>query len=416
MLFHISGNEQFPNYVTLGWVVGLNAKFTIRGLPYGEGESSRSFTQAICERESQTRSTTGVLMARPTGPGKNEIRTNPPSLVLFNFDIDGDALKKEHIEFLRREAIPKLQGGASVRVVGLTDRKASAAHNQALSERRVARTVEFLRTELPAGLKLDQATGFGEAAAAREGEKDETLDESFRAVVLFLSAVPLPVTKNKVVEVTVKSFIALIGANTGTIPGFIILPSNPLSPLPLPVPRQTLLKTLAAGTDSQFQENPINAARDKKYRLFSSCRFTLVFEDRTILAAVPGIPDLDTDVGTEPPQGGLQPDPLVVSPVSVSPKGDSFVTFSWTAKGRPHVLAEPPFQAVQTRRSVFIWHIVNGRIDISTGTPVTTVTIQGSQFPSHRAFVNGTPVFTDIKQGPFSNLWVSDRSDPTKVR
>ena len=357
---------------------------------------------------------------RDTGPGKTEVRTNPPSLLLFNFDVDGDALKKEHRDFLRREAVPKLRAGFGVSVIGLTDRKASVAHNQVLSERRVARTVEFLRSEVPSGIDLKQQTGFGESAAAREGEKDETLDERFRAVLIFLSPAAPVITKSKVIDVTVKSFIALIGSNVGAMPGFttvpVPVPVGGLPIVPVPVPRQSLLNAFATTTDAQFQEDPRNSAKDKHYRLFSSCRFTVVFENGKILAASPGIPELDTDVGTEPPSGGLQPAPLVVSHVSVSPTGGSSVTFTWTAKGRPHPLAEPPFQAIKPRTSVFIWHIINGRIDISSGAPITTVSITGSAFPSHRAFVNGLPVFPEIKQGPFSNLWVADPADNTKVK
>ena len=47
---------------------------------------------------------------KTTGPGKTEKRTNPPSLMLYNFDIDGDQLKDEHKKFLRAEAFPTLSG------------------------------------------------------------------------------------------------------------------------------------------------------------------------------------------------------------------------------------------------------------------------------------------------------------------
>jgi hypothetical protein len=330
--------------------------------------------------------------------------------MLFNFDIDGDALKPEHKNFLRREVIPKLRTGMGVAVIGLADRKGSAGHNQALSDKRVARTLEFLRAEVPAGFTLKQATGFGEQAAAREGEKDETLDERFRSVLIFLSAAPV-VTQNKVIEVTAKSFIATIGPKIGSMPGFTTLPLTTI-----PVSRQSLLDLLAAATDAQFGENPRSAAKNKGYRLFSSCRFTVVFEDGKILAATPAIPELETDVGTEPPRGGLQPPDMIVSPVSVSAKGTNFVTFSWTGKGRPHLLAEPTFQTVRSRTSVFIWHTVTGRIDISSGSPVTTVSIKGSQFPSHRVFVDGVLILPEVPQGPFSNLWNSDPADSFKVK
>ena len=351
-------------------------------------------------------------MTRPTGPGKVEVRTNPLSLLLFNFDIDGEAIKEEHKAFLRKEALPTLRAGGSVSVIGLTDRSGSDSHNRALSDRRVARTIEFLRREIPAGLNLNQATGFGEAAAAREGEADGSSDERFRSVLVILQPVAAPVTQTKTIDVAAKSFIAFIGSSVGTMPGVtFVIPPPPVPSIPVPVTRQFLLESLAKATDAQFNEDPRSVFKDKLYRLFSSCRFTVVFENNKILAATPST--LDTDVGKE---GPIQPPPLVASAVSVSPTGGSSVTFSWTGKGRPDSLVEPGFQLVRSRTSVFIWHIVEGRIDVSSGSPVTTVTIRGSKFPSHRAFINGVIVFPELKQGPFSNLWDADFSDITKVR
>jgi hypothetical protein len=354
-------------------------------------------------------------MAKPTGPGKTEVRTNPPSLLLFNFDIDGEALKDDHKAFLRREALPTLRAGGGVSVIGLTDRSGSDSHNKALSDRRVARTIEFLRQEIPTGLNLKQATGFGEAVAKQEGDVDGSSDERFRSVLVFLHPAAAPVTQTKTIEVAAKSFIAFIGSSVGTMPGmtFVIVPPTPLNPVPVPVPvtRQVLLEAMAKVTDAQFNENPLTVVRDKHYRLFSSCRFTVVFENKKILAATPS--RLDTDVGKE---GPIQPPPLIASAVTVSPTGSSSVTFSWTGKGRPDPLVEPGFQEVRSRTSVFIWHIVEGTIDVGSGTPVTTVAIRGSKFPSHRAFINGMPVFPGLKQGPFSNLWDADIADNTKVR
>src|SRR5437764_10159120 len=146
-------------------------------------------------------------MAKATGKGGTEVRTDPPSLMLFNFDIDGAKLKEEHKAFLRDKAVPALRSGASVSVIGLTDRSGSGAHNKALSDQRVARTVEFLRQEVPTGFALKQSTGFGEEAAAREGEKDGTLDERFRSVLIFLSRVA-PVDKGiQVLTLWLNAFI-----------------------------------------------------------------------------------------------------------------------------------------------------------------------------------------------------------------
>jgi hypothetical protein len=345
---------------------------------------------------------------RATGPGRNEKRANPPSLLLFNFDVDGDRLKPEHMTFLRLEALPTLRASGSVRVIGLTDRTGSRSHNQNLSERRAARTVEFLRQEIGPSLNLRQESGFGEDAAKREGEKDGTSDDRFRSVLVFLSPT---VTNNKVFEIAAKSFIALIGKSTGSMPGIKLVPNPAMQPPLIPVPRQVLLDALALATDANFHENPLTVAKDKRYRLFSSCRITVIWENNQILAAVPST--LDTDVGME---GPFQPPDMTTSPVFVSPKGSNFVTFSWTGKGRPNLLVEPTFQEVRSRTSVFIWHTVSGRIDVSSGTPSVTVAIEGSHFPSHRAFLNGLPIHPDLRQGPFTDLWVPDPADSTKVK
>jgi len=131
-------------------------------------------------------------MLRHTGPGRTEIRSNPPSIMLYNFDTDGDDLKPEHKEFLRRHALPTLRSGGSVSVLGFADRTASDNHNNALSLRRAAKTAAFLRSEIRSPFNIRQVTGFGERAAFREGYRDGTENERFRAVLLFLSSTPIP--------------------------------------------------------------------------------------------------------------------------------------------------------------------------------------------------------------------------------
>ena len=349
---------------------------------------------------------------RATGRGKTEKRATPPSLMLYNFDIDGEKLKEEHKTFLRTEAFPTLQAGGSVSIVGLTDRKGSAAHNQALSERRAAETESFLRSGVTNGFNVKQSTGFGEGAAAREGEPDGSLDERFRTVLLFLSKTPVPPpvapVKSQTVQVAVKSFIAVIGSKVGTIPGWTVVP---IPPPGVPVPRQTLLELMAKATDEAFSEDPRTVAKDKHYRLFSSCDFHLTWSDGKLLTATASA--LETDGGKE---GPLQPPPLIATPVTTS-VADGMLTFSWTAKGRPHLAAEPSFQFVQPRTSVYIWHNIVGQISVSSGVPLITSMLRGSEFPSHRVFVDGkVRVPPELRQGPFSNLWVADSSDPTKVK
>ena len=120
-----------------------------------------------------------------TGRGGCERRQQPPSLLLFNFDIDSDALKHEHRVGLLDGVIPQLKAGASLSVVGLASRSGTRGHNRALSGRRAQRTLDFLRHEMPNGFVAKQMVGVGELQAADEGQRDGIEDARFRSVVLF---------------------------------------------------------------------------------------------------------------------------------------------------------------------------------------------------------------------------------------
>jgi hypothetical protein len=310
----------------------------------------------------------------------------------------------------------------SVLFVGHADKDwHGAAFEEEVSKER-ARTVQKALTNKVRKLWADRRMGpppAGGVAWEERGEGSKHMiappyHSANRRVVVTLtrSGAPVkPVTETKVVEVTAKSFIALIGSRTGSIPGMtLILPPPPAPPVPVPVSRQFLLETMAKTVDAMMKEDPKSTAKDKVYRLFSSCRFTVVFENKKILAATPS--ELDTDTGKE---GPLQAPPLVTTPIKVSATGAESVTFSWFGSGRPHPAAEPGFQQVHPRTSVFIWHQVSGTFDVSTGSLVTTVSIRGSQFPSHRVFVDAT-LAGDVVQGEFSNLWVADPADSTRVK
>ena len=129
---------------------------------------------------------------------------------------------------------------------------------------------------------------------------------------------------------------------------------------------------------------------------------------------------IDTDSGKEcipRTSACLQAPPLIVSGVTARVTSPTSFDFSWTAKGRPNLGAEPGMQLVCPRTSVFIWHNVSGRIECAGGEPRVAIRLTGSRFPSHRAFVNGVIQPPTIPQGPFSNLWVpAGSSDLTLVR
>jgi hypothetical protein len=201
------------------------------------------------------------------------------------------------------------------------------------------------------------------------------------------------------VRVVVKSFIRCIGSNAGSLPWRCgVIPGSAVR-----------LRALALATDALMCEEPTHDRKDKRYRLYSSCTFRVTCRDGQIVDVTPSA--LDTDTGKE---GPLQAPALITSPVTVGRTPDGF-TFSWFARGRPHLAAEPPFQLVCPRLSVFIWHRVTGRVRCTpTGTDVT-VNLTGSKFPTHRVFVNGTQMST-VPQGGFARLWFPvSLTEPTRV-
>jgi hypothetical protein len=217
-----------------------------------------------------------------------------------------------------------------------------------------------------------------------------------------------PGISTRTFKVVAKSYIAPIGLRAGSPPcgGFI----NPGA--------DVRLRALALATDAAYSEDPRTDAKDKRCRLYSSRSFTVTCNGGNLVSVVPSA--IDTDAGTECiPRTSmcLQPPPLLVSGVSAAQTAPTTYEFSWLARGRPHLGAEPAFQAVCPRTSVYIWHRVRGRIECAGGTPRLTLSLTGSAFPSHRAFVDGVIAAPTIPQGPFSNLWqAAGLRDPLVVR
>jgi hypothetical protein len=127
-----------------------------------------------------------------TGPGRARRRPTPPSLLLYNFDIDGDRLKPEHEAFLMSEVVPTLRNGGSITIVGLASRAGDPDHNQALSEDRAKYTLKFLQRAVPTGFNVRRVTGFGERQAALERNPDGTENPLFRSVVIFVAPGSVP--------------------------------------------------------------------------------------------------------------------------------------------------------------------------------------------------------------------------------
>jgi hypothetical protein len=134
-------------------------------------------------------------MRKPTGPGKVKDNLNlPPQKrlgvtgLLYNFDIDDASLKREHQDWLTRNAAPVASAqGAQVFLKGSASRSGANDYNLQLSDRRVHEVRNFL---LKQHVRPEQfhLTWVGEEDAALT-ERDGTENELDRAVAV---AVRLP--------------------------------------------------------------------------------------------------------------------------------------------------------------------------------------------------------------------------------
>src|SRR5690242_8272794 len=94
-----------------------------------------------------------AAMAKSTGPGRFEIDTrySGPGMLkalLSNFDIDGDAPKPAHTQFLDQRVVPLLEfDRGHIWMRGSASRSGSNAHNMALSERRVDKVADHLKQQ-----------------------------------------------------------------------------------------------------------------------------------------------------------------------------------------------------------------------------------------------------------------------------
>jgi len=181
-----------------------------------------------------------------------------------------------------------------------------------------------------------------------------------------------------------------------------------------------------ARTDAGFSENPLTDGifvtpppDSKGYRLFSSARIQVEHRGTALLSAsVAGA--LLTDAGNECVPGVsvcLQAPPLRVDMAPTFTRIDANrVRVTWGVRGRPPSVTEPAFATIRDRTCVFVWHRVKATIDCSSGVPVvTSPTVEGSRFPSHRLWLDGA-MMHDVRQGPLSALWSEEPGDPTRVR
>jgi RHS repeat-associated protein len=185
-----------------------------------------------------------------------------------------------------------------------------------------------------------------------------------------------------------KSYIAHIDGAIGTAP---------------PGGSQAALNAFAFVTDLGYSEVVTNDTEDQHYRLYSEKTFCVKC-GRGGSLTLRYSTKLETDRGWEPTENGPVRAPKLITSFNTQTVSGTALTFSWKVKGRPAKIFELPFTAVKKRKCWYIWHQINGTITCKNGKARVSVSISGSNFPSHIAFVNNS-IRSVVTQGPFSGLW-----------
>ncbi|HEX2047682.1 MAG TPA: DUF4157 domain-containing protein [Acidimicrobiales bacterium] len=335
----------------------------------------------------------GEAAIGPPPPGCNLTFATPSGArFLFNRACD-DWAPGQQAAF--ESAVDAVVPGATVNLFGIASTDGPVGFNLSLSCARLAEARAIVVAKGKSGqLRRSEAVGPQGLAG----------DVTFRAVAMeVIGPAPPPppaATTTRTFEVVVKSFIRTIGTTAGAM----FCPTFLGDPFVGPTAR---LQGLAVATDLMFSETAPTAAKDTHYRLFSRRTFTLTCRHGVPVSARASA--LDTDVGLE---GPLVPPPLIIFTDTVTPTPTGGLHFSWSGEGRPHLAAEPAFQSICPRLSVFIWHHIEGDVDCG-GVRITA--FSGSRFPSRRAYVDGV-VTRDVHQGTFNRLWESAPGAPTRVR
>lgn len=310
----------------------------------------------------------------------------------------------------------------SIKLVGHTDPRGTEAYNRNLGQQRAeqaARALRGIMEQLKSGSSGSVQFALESRGESQPAGKDAALNRRVEVCLPGARVEPpkqqtkqqsqeptlldrvqaLQSARTKTVRIVVKSYIAYIGDRIGVPPcGAEAIPR---------------LYAQAKTTDLSYNENPGNDFKDGKYRLYTARTFQLkVGKDGEILSLSPSTIEKDGGLECIP---GLQPlgfqkpcfkpPPLTVENEYIKKTGPTTIEFSWTALGRPSPDVESFFQAVCHRTSFYIWHKVSGTIDCSGPNVKVTLWLQGSKFPSHRAFINGV-ARNPIPQQDFKWLWV----------
>jgi hypothetical protein len=162
-------------------------------------------------------------VGRETGPGDGGFlitSKEPPSQVvfeyiLFNYNIDGNVLKKEHRDLLDRDIIPFVkEHRVHIKLTGMASQSGDREYNRQLSLGRVLRVKQYLLSQ---GLSEAQVPGPDIQAAGEDLSTSQSMEDAFDRAVRLKIAVgikPLPLFPTIVVPV----IITPNGPDTVTLP------------------------------------------------------------------------------------------------------------------------------------------------------------------------------------------------------
>ena len=120
----------------------------------------------------------------------HEMSATPPRAYLYDYDIDGSALKSAHTTYLDDSIVTPILADKSTRwalyLMGTTSRTGGYLHNLVLAKSRTQNIVDDLRGKLAGASVNFNPVWIGEFGAALKGKKPKSEDAGDRAVQIAL--------------------------------------------------------------------------------------------------------------------------------------------------------------------------------------------------------------------------------------
>src|SRR6185312_16651124 len=112
-------------------------------------------------------------MFKPTGKGRYFIKIDPLTKVvrlwLYNYDIEGAHLKKDHVDVIDASVTPLLRDGGNIKLLGLASTTGNASFDATLSQHRMDGVVSHLRVAAGGRFAVSKEFAFGKQMALAFG-------------------------------------------------------------------------------------------------------------------------------------------------------------------------------------------------------------------------------------------------------